>query len=388
MDTVTILRELWDRRILVGLAAVVAILVGLLLTYNVSLPPTSRKYEVSIASGRILVDTPKSQVIDVEPKGSDTLGVRADLLANLMTEGEVKAAIGRRAGLRSGQLVAGAQTAGQLPAVLSSARLGPDAHVLITRAVINAAGEPLPIIELEAQAPDGEGAARLASAAVTGLGAYLDSKAAGEEVPDARRLDVTGLGAPDVREATRGPRRMVALVAALLVFLCGCAAILLVSALARRWRTASEQDAANGVAGDAATPGPALLLPPERRALPPGAAHPRSAETARLEVVTEPRWRTASEPDAANGVAGDAAAPGPALLLPLERRALPPGAAHPLSARSAETARLEVVTEPRALEEAGVGAGWRSASAAEGAKPPRSGKKQPRAKRRKHGRNR
>ena len=115
MDTVTILRELWRRRVLVGLLAIVCVLVAFALTYTVSFPPESRKYEVGIATGRILVDTPDSQVVDVAPRGSDTLGVRANLLANLMTEGEVKALIAEEAGLRPGELQAGVEVEGELP---------------------------------------------------------------------------------------------------------------------------------------------------------------------------------------------------------------------------------------------------------------------------------
>ena len=241
METVTILRELWRRRVLVGLAALAAILVGLMLTYKFSLPPESRTFKVGIATSRILVDTPDSQVVDVAPRGSETVGARANLLANLMTQGEVKAAIAQRAGLRPTQLVSSAESAAELPLAESTQGDDSQAHLMMTRLVINAGGDPLPIIEVDAQAPDAGSAARLATAAVTGLRAYLDSKAATEEVSDARRLRVSGLGAPQVREDIRGPRNLTALGAAAFVFLSGCVGILIVSALARGWRVATER---------------------------------------------------------------------------------------------------------------------------------------------------
>ena len=80
----------------------------------------------------------------------------------------------------------------------------------------------LPIIEIEAQAPDAMAAAGLAKAAITGLSDYLDSKAATEKVQDAERLRVTGLGSPQAREVVRGPRLMFAIAAALFVFGAGC----------------------------------------------------------------------------------------------------------------------------------------------------------------------
>jgi hypothetical protein len=245
MDTVTILRELWRRRILVGVVATAAILVALMLAYRPSLPPESRNYEVGIASSRILVDTPESQVLDVAPKGLETLGERANVLANLMVEGEIKAQIARRAGLSPEQLVG----VGPYAAVSESA------YSLTTRLVTNVTNtgaEALPIIEIEAEAPDAGAAARLAEAAVAALRANLDSKAAAEKVSDARRLQVTGLGRPEAGEATRGPRRLVALGAALFVFLSGCAAILVGSRLVRGWRGASGQDELGEVGDDVA----------------------------------------------------------------------------------------------------------------------------------------
>lgn len=241
--TVTILRELWQRRIYVGVAAGLAILVGGMLAYRLSLPPETRQYDVGIATTHILVDTPQSQVVDVSPKGSGSLGSRANLLANLMTEGEVKAAIARRAGLRPNQLLAGVDTGTGLPPDVASAAGSRDVHLLTTRPESNSAGVPLPIIELDAQAPDPASASRLASAAVAGLRSYLDSRAASENVSAAHRLDVRGLGEPQVADAVRGPGRLVALGAAVFVFLLGCAAILIAPAIARTWRAVSDQDA-------------------------------------------------------------------------------------------------------------------------------------------------
>jgi capsular polysaccharide biosynthesis protein len=238
MEAVTILRELRRRRAFVALVALVSVLIGLAVAYTVSLPPHSRTVEVGIASGRLLVDTPDSQVIDVQPKGSGTLGIRAGVVANLMTEGDVKAAIAQRAGLNPNQLRAGVRVDGELSAVLTKASGNPDAHLLVTSPALNPDGTPLPMVDIEAQAPGPEGAARLANAAVTGLNDYLDTKAAGEDVPDAERLQVTGLGAPAVHEEARGPSRLVAAAVAILVFLFGCAAILVSAPLGRAWRVA------------------------------------------------------------------------------------------------------------------------------------------------------
>lgn len=243
MEAVTILRELWRRRMAVGLVALVAILMGLLLTFRVGIPPESRRYEVGIATTRVLVDTPQSQVIKVDPKGSETLGLRANVLANLMVEGEAKAAIARRAGLKPKRLFATAESALKPQTISPKVRRNPNINLISTRVVTNLDGEQLPIIEIEAQAPDAERATALANASVSGLTDYLDARAAtGEEVDANRRLRVTGLGTPQATVSTRGPGAAVALAAAIFVFLGGCAAILFGSALARGWRQAEASE--------------------------------------------------------------------------------------------------------------------------------------------------
>jgi hypothetical protein len=239
MEAVTILRELWRRRILVALVALASILAGLATVYTVSFPPQSRSSKVGVATGRILVDTPDSQVVDVQPKGQGTLGIRAGVLANLMTEGDVKAAIARRAGLRPGQLRAGVEIDGVAPAAIANAAGDPKAHLLTTSPTINPDGTPLPVIDIQAQAPQPSDAAKLAKAAVSGLNDYLNTKAAGEDVPDARRLQVIGFGAPEVNEQTLGSPKVIAVAVTIVVFLLGCAAILVVSRLSRAWRVAA-----------------------------------------------------------------------------------------------------------------------------------------------------
>jgi hypothetical protein len=247
MDTVTILRDLWRHRFVVVAVYLVALLAGLAVIYKISfLPPSlkSRNYEVGVATARILVDTPSSQVVEVAPKGSDTLGVRANLLASLMVDGVVKSAIARRAGLEPNKLI-GVTDAATEPGPVS-APPGPRAFVLTTKVLTNNSGDQLPIIELDAQAPDRAGAARLAGATIAGLRDYLDSRAALQAVPDADRLQVTGLGAPQATTQVRGPAKVLAVAAVILVFALGCAAILGVLALVRGWRAAAARERLDG----------------------------------------------------------------------------------------------------------------------------------------------
>jgi hypothetical protein len=231
MQTVTILRELWHRRLLVAGVAVVALAIGFLLAFRLSFPPESRNSSLGAATARILVDSPRSQVVDITPKGSTTLGARASVLANLMVEGEVKRAIADRAGLRPRQISAVAITPGETAHVSSSKD-----YSLTTSVLTNTDQIELPIIKVDTRAPAPVLAATLANAAVAGLSAYLDSKAAAEKVGADQRLRVKTFGAAQGTTASRGPGRLLALAAAIFIFLAGCALILASSALARAWR--------------------------------------------------------------------------------------------------------------------------------------------------------
>jgi hypothetical protein len=244
MDTVTILRELWRRPLYLGIVGVIALLAGILVMFQ--LPSfQSRSYDVGAATGHVLIDTPSSQVVDVAPKGADTTGNRADLLASLMVEGGLKADIARYAGLKPSQLTSVTDaftdpTSGASPA--ASAPSGPKAFVLTTQVLTNSAGDELPIIEVDAQAPTDAMAARLVQAAVTSLRAYLNSTAALQRVPDADRLQVNSLGPPQATTEVRGPSKVIALIVILVVFLLGCAGILGARALVRGWRAAAARE--------------------------------------------------------------------------------------------------------------------------------------------------
>ena len=100
---VTILRDLWRLRLAVLVVFAIALLVGLAVAFR--LPSLeSRQDKVGVATVRVLVDTPTPQIVDIAPKGAETLVGRTTLLASLMVDGVVKDAIARRAGLRPSEL--------------------------------------------------------------------------------------------------------------------------------------------------------------------------------------------------------------------------------------------------------------------------------------------
>ncbi|HEV2874511.1 MAG TPA: hypothetical protein VGW14_05125 [Thermoleophilaceae bacterium] len=253
MDLVAILRDLWRSRLLVITAALLALLVGVSTGYRIGLPPSleSRQHEVGIASATALVDTPSSHVADLGGRtGTDvaTLSARASLLASLVTSSPLKGEIARRAGVPLDRLVASppatvGPAASPAPHVSGASikASDPRAHVLRTDVPALESGT-MPIITVDTQAPDQRQAARLANEAVSVLKAHVESVAALDRVPAARRVAVTQLGPARAATVSRGPRALYGFLIALGVFGLGCAAILGVSRLSTAWRRASDDE--------------------------------------------------------------------------------------------------------------------------------------------------
>jgi hypothetical protein len=252
MTVVAVLRELWNRRLLVAVGLAVAVTVGILMAFKISVgfPPTfdERQYKVGIASAGVLVDSPTSQVIDLSGGQNKadivSLSARARLLANLMATSPLKDQIARRAGVSPNSMIATAPTVGSAasPSPLSTGETkvsasDPDARVLAV--YVN---EMLPIITADVQAPSPSAAARIAGAAVIELSLYLKSVAATDNVPEARQLVVKPLGPAKSATVQRGPRKLFAVIAFLFVFGLWCAAIVLACGLARSWREAGDAE--------------------------------------------------------------------------------------------------------------------------------------------------
>jgi hypothetical protein len=208
----------------------------------------------------VLIDTPTSDLIDVAPKGSDTLAGRATLLANLMVDGVVEDQIAKRAGLDPDKLVGLAADADADPTAPTP---GPRDYVLTTGVALTTSGDQLPIITIDTQAPDVKGAERLANAAIAGLTAYLDSQATAQSVPQGRRLRVTGLGPAQAGVGERGPSHALSLIATILIFSIGCTLLLVFHAVLRDWNATSYDDALDLYPdeGDLETPPPLALVP-------------------------------------------------------------------------------------------------------------------------------
>jgi hypothetical protein len=283
VESVKILRLLWRHRLFVAVGVALALVIGIVIAYKVTLglPPSfeSRQYTVGVASAEVLVDSPSSQVADLGGGRVRTdvvaLTARARLLANLMAASPLKDEIARSARVDPRTFVASAPSSDptEKPTTIQVPPTGPEANVLTVYF-----NETLPIITADAQAPDETTAARIASAAVAELGTYLKSVAALDKVPDARKLVVDPLGEARFGTVQRGARKLYAILAFVLVLMLWCGAIVLTARLARGWRQAAAEEERGG---DPAGP-PAPSAPPpgvQSPHAPEGAAHPGAVAT-------------------------------------------------------------------------------------------------------------
>jgi hypothetical protein len=228
MELVALLRALWRRRIIVLAGILVAVGAGYLATQGA----TSRR---GVASLRVIVDTPKSQIVEIAPEGADTLAWRASLLGDLMASDTLREAIARRMSVPPGDLAVTAPylSVPEVPNPLARRALDAAAapaqpyHVAIQSAAF------LPIIGIDAEAPTRAQAAKLAKTAGLVLEG-LAAQAASDK--DLRQLEVREVGPVRSREVLNGSRKFMAAAAGAIVFGLWCAIVTVIDGVSRRRR--------------------------------------------------------------------------------------------------------------------------------------------------------
>jgi hypothetical protein len=217
MELAPIIRLAWRRRLALALGVAVALAVGLALGRG----PAAHQ---GVATMRLLLDTPASQLVAASPKGADSLVWRAEWLANLMTSRDARLRIARGAGVAPDQLavISPSLSFPVLPATLPR-RASKGADATAAPYVVTVLADPtLPIVSLQARAGSAAAAARLATAVATEI------KLAAAPAPDVQQApfvveDVETLQPLDEISGSHHRRGAAAGVAALLAW---CAAAL------------------------------------------------------------------------------------------------------------------------------------------------------------------
>lgn len=242
MELIAVLRVLWARRWLVGSAFIVAVAIGVLMTYNVSLgvpPKLDRKQHlIGQASAQVLIDTPSSQVANLAPTiDPNALYTRASLLADLMGTAPAQQAIAARLGIPVWDLsvtpppTSIAVPIKATPLALAGTRVG--AARSRWQLAINV--DPnLSIIAFSAIAPSPGQAGQLTNAAIAVLRERVKLAMTGQKVPALQQVVVNVIDPSRGGVLATGPRKLYGIAAALVVFFLSCFAIVVGSGLRRR----------------------------------------------------------------------------------------------------------------------------------------------------------
>lgn len=227
-----VFRALWRRRAVVALGALLTMALMVKLIAGTS-------GASAVATTHVLVDTPRHQLVDRTSAGVETLGWRAAVLAELLGTESAKRRIARSVPIptRTLSVVAPELNLPTIPASLPQAASEAAASSLAPYVLTTSTDNVLPLIEIRAEAPDRERAARLAEGAVTQLenGGVLGPR------PDSPRFVVTRVAPVSARTASGDPDVMRAVALGGILFCFWCAAIVIVPGGLEWWRRAGRR---------------------------------------------------------------------------------------------------------------------------------------------------
>lgn len=235
------LRELWRLRKAVALCFLIALLAALWSVAKVGLLPPSvspRELRMAAASTRVLIDTPKSALLDTGTSQS-LLTPRALLIGNVMTSDPVRSYIARRAGVPADAIETTAPVTREEPRAI--AQPSNDKHVSDIFASTDQyridiqVNPTVSILDVYAQAPTPSAAEHLADGAVDGLRDYLEAVGASQQIPPSQRIHVVQLGEARGSEINDGIGIQVALLVFLAFFAVSCAAALFLARVRHGW---------------------------------------------------------------------------------------------------------------------------------------------------------
>jgi hypothetical protein len=274
------LKELWQRRLAVILAAIVAAAVAVLVVYSVSLLPPSlgkRDHVEARGSIEILIDSARSPIADVG-RNLEPLTARAGVFARYIAGGNVIEQISKATGIPIGQI----EVAGPAPlpgeaigATAPPANIRPYGMQIVQR-------DELPIVNVETRAPTVDEARELAAATPAAVRDIVAKIQRAENVPDSKRVTFRVLGPAQAVTATEALGAKVAIGVFIAVFGLGLLLIFGLPRLIDAWRSVDAEPPAHEQFGVFPHIPPAL---PGEPAAPPALAPAETiAERAQLEM--------------------------------------------------------------------------------------------------------
>jgi len=224
VDVAQILGQLWRRRGLVALGALLAIAIGVSVAYRPSLSHglEKRTLELGSASTRLMVDTKSSSLLDL---ASDLgpLASRARSYSAVASSEPVLAAVARDLGIPREAVVADPTFSDEQGAPQRSESIVKEDQVY--RVAFNTTQEQ-PILDVTTQAPSGPAAVKMANGVARALRSYVIRQQEAQNVPLGRRVTIRQLGAARGGTINSGANMMAAVLGGLAVFVAVCLLIL------------------------------------------------------------------------------------------------------------------------------------------------------------------
>ena len=215
----------WLRRhpVPVVLGALVAGVVGLMAMRG-------ETHTFGVATTRLVVDTPDSQLLNPAPKGAETLPWRSGILAEMTATGSSIRRMARDMGIPASSVAAISTnlTDPEMPSMLIGHALEAEAERPEPYLVAVGFDERLPLITIATTAPDRARAARLANAATTELIHITSATATGGNPPG---IVVEKIGPPRSKAVVEQPLRRLGAFAFAVVFILWCLGFALLSRL-------------------------------------------------------------------------------------------------------------------------------------------------------------
>lgn len=228
MELVDVARVLARRRFLLLVGAVLAL--GIAVAVRHGSQPGG-----AIATTRVLLDTPRSALVEVKPRGADTLAWRAELMTNLLASSSTLRRLAASVGVARHDVAFVDPSLATPPVQTSLATAAGDAASITTARYVLTAEAPsgLPMITLQAATPDRASAQRLVDAAV----AVLQRNGTGAGGGRVQGFHVALVRPVRSKLEPAGHGRLVAIASSIVFFVLWCSALAIVPALLRAWRT-------------------------------------------------------------------------------------------------------------------------------------------------------
>jgi hypothetical protein len=238
------LRELSRLRVGLAVSVLVALLAGLWSVASIGLfPPSlkSRSLEMATAYTEVMVDTPRSALLDTRQTTDDihSLVNRAVLVGSLMATPSVRAYIAQRVGVPADilQIEAPRTPFEPAPRKVTGRSNGPmDLFRTTNQYRLDIQADPVvPFLDIYAQGPTASAAGQLANAAVDGVGEYLRNLAASQGTPQRLQVQLRQFGRAQGKVLKKGIQWQIAFLASLAAFAVAATAAVAIGRIKRGW---------------------------------------------------------------------------------------------------------------------------------------------------------